>query len=370
MTSALSCLKTEISSKSKILKIRELQMLHSDGDEVTTLRDYVSTEVITLAGIFFNADITPYAKKRDSSLIRGFPGLVTCPTGDYSLLDPATQPQFYVKFTPFFKRYRDTVIDNIQDQDRDPINTNNSVLLSILRDIGDGKFTDYDVDRNAFSTDNTTTHLGPFIKFGLVSIRQVMSLVVKTYGRDHGLVRQLFWRSFYDQVAYKYPRVLNGQVGQGGNMNLNVKYDAMPWITRQTSKRFLAWCDGRTGFPLIDAAMTQLANEGRLHNRLRMIVSTFLVKNLNVHWKLGELHFARYLIDYDPANNNGGWQWSSGSGADSAPYYRYFSLEIQSKKYDPDHEYVRSYLHHTHTIKEIVDAKAELAKSLEMYKQL
>jgi deoxyribodipyrimidine photo-lyase len=173
-----------------------------------------------------------------------------------------------------------------------------------------------------------TTGLSQYLKFGVVSIREVYNGVHKSI---HG---ELLWRDFYYQVAYYNPHVFG--------KSLNSKWDTLKW--GHSEIKFAKWCDGKTGFPIVDAGMRELNKTGKMHNRLRMIVASFLTKLLRIDWRWGEQYFATKLVDYDPCQNNGGWQWSAGIGADAQPYFRIFNPVEQHKKYDPESAYVKTWV--------------------------
>jgi deoxyribodipyrimidine photo-lyase len=175
-----------------------------------------------------------------------------------------------------------------------------------------------------------TTELSAYIKFGCVSIREVYySLHSKT-----ALIRQLYWRDFYANIMYEFPRVLGH--------SLKPKYDKIKW--HHNNNWFKAWCNGETGFPVVDAGMRQMNTTGYMHNRARLIVASFLVKILIIDWREGEEYFAKTLTDYDVANNNGNWQWISGGGADSQPYFRVFNPWRQAEEYDSKCEYIKKWV--------------------------
>jgi deoxyribodipyrimidine photo-lyase len=177
---------------------------------------------------------------------------------------------------------------------------------------------------------HSTSELSAFIKFGCVSIREVY----KTFRSKHDFIRQLFWRDFYANILYSFPYVL------GSAMKKN--YNKVHW--HHNSNWFKKWCDGETGYPVVDAGMRQMNQTGYMHNRARLIVSSFLVKTLLISWEEGEKYFAQKLVDYDPASNNGNWQWTAGSGADSQPYFRIFNPWEQGKNYDPNCEYIKKWV--------------------------
>lgn len=190
----------------------------------------------------------------------------------------------------------------------------------------------YNTDRDMLTYD--TTYLSAYNKFGCISIREVYYTFKKYLNSNNKLFVQLYWRDFYYNIAYYYPHIFKGP------MKLN--YNKIKW--NKNKKLFEKWCLGITGFPIIDASMRQLNTTGFMHNRARLITSNFLVKILGINWQWGEKYFAQQLVDYDPSQNNGGWQWSASSGVDSQPYFRIFNPWLQSKKYDPDCSYIKLWI--------------------------
>jgi deoxyribodipyrimidine photo-lyase len=178
--------------------------------------------------------------------------------------------------------------------------------------------------------DKPTSELSSYIKFGCISIREVYHI----FRSNRDFIRQLFWRDFYANILFSFPYVL------GSAMKPN--YNKISW--HHNSKWFNAWCNGVTGFPIVDAGMRQLNETGYMHNRARLIVSSFLVKTLLIDWRYGERYFAKTLVDYDVANNNLNWQWSASTAVDSQPYFRIFSPWKQSVDYDKDCEYIKKWI--------------------------
>jgi len=179
-----------------------------------------------------------------------------------------------------------------------------------------------------------TTRLSVHLRFGTISIRELARHVMAL---NEKLLNELIWRDFYFQILHHHPHV----VGH----SFRPAYDAIRWESGpQAEALFAAWCEGRTGYPLVDAAMAQLNQTGYMHNRLRMVTASFLVKDLGVDWRWGEAYFARQLNDFDLAANNGGWQWASSSGCDAQPYFRIFNPVSQSEKFDPEGKFIRRYL--------------------------
>jgi deoxyribodipyrimidine photo-lyase len=175
-----------------------------------------------------------------------------------------------------------------------------------------------------------TSLLSPYIKFGCVSIREVFH----KFRNIKDLIRQLIWREFYMNILYAHPNVL------GHAMKPN--YNKIRWKTN--SKYLHAWKNGTTGYPIVDAGMRQLNTSGYMHNRARLIVASFLTKTLLIDWREGEKYFAQKLVDYDPASNNGNWQWIASTGADSQPYFRIFNPFHQSEEVDEDAIYIKTWV--------------------------
>jgi len=179
-----------------------------------------------------------------------------------------------------------------------------------------------------------TTNLSAYINLGLLSIREVYYKIVEKLGKQNNLIDELYWRDFYYNILYFFPHV----VGK----SFNEKYDKIKWNNNKT--KFKKWCDGKTGFPVVDACMRQMNETGYMHNRGRMIVASFLTKDLLIDWRWGEKYFATQLLDYNISANNGGWQWASGSGTDAQPYFRIFNPWTQSKNFDKDCEYIKNWV--------------------------
>ena len=188
------------------------------------------------------------------------------------------------------------------------------------------------------------SYLSVHLRFGTVSVRRLVRTAREAVREDPRAAdgaavwqSELTWRDFYAQILHHHPRVVRHA--------FRPEYDAIVWEQGEHAERLLAaWCEARTGYPLIDAAMRQLARTGYMHNRLRMVTASFLVKDLGLDWRLGEAHFARQLIDFDLAANNGGWQWAASTGCDAQPWFRIFNPVTQSQKFDPQGRFIRRYL--------------------------
>ena len=201
--------------------------------------------------------------------------------------------------------------------------------------------TDYKNDRDRMDHEGTS-QLSPYLRFGLVSIRECMREAVKYSGAGPSTwIKELVWREFYANILFHFPHVAKHE--------FQPQYRDLNWSYNEAHLK--AFCEGKTGYPIVDAAMRQLLETGWMHNRARMIVASFASKDLQLDWRLGEEHFAQYLMDYDLASNNGGWQWASSVGTDAQPYFRIFNPLLQSKKFDPDGEYIRRFVPELRSIK-------------------
>ena len=221
----------------------------------------------------------------------------------------------------------------------------------------EGVIKDYKDQRN-FPAIKGTSHIGMHLRFGTVSIRE---LAGTAYSHDDKTwLNELIWREFYMMILHHFPDTMDHA--------FRPEYDRIHWLNDE--KQFDAWCKGETGFPIIDAGMRELNTTGFMHNRVRMIVASFLTKHLLIDWRWGEAYFAKKLLDYDLAANNGGWQWAAGSGCDAAPYFRIFNPDLQTKKFDPQLKYVRKWVPEFEELtypRPIVDHEMARKRCLEVY---
>lgn len=320
--------------------------------------------------VFFNKDYTPFSKERDTAIAQicetkgclclSFDDLLLTPPG--SLLNTSSKP--YKVFTPFYKaalsipvktpqknNFNNYVTSNFStniptvDLKKNVFASNDNSKNSVQKKWGVGgrkkskkilqqlgKLENYEVTRN-FPYQNTS-YLSAYNKFGTHSIREILIQAHKVFGPNSTFVKQLYWRDFFTHLIYHFPHVLQSSFQE--------KYDAIQWI--HSKEKFEKWCQGMTGFPIVDAGMRQLNKTGYMHNRARMITASFLVKDLHIDWKYGEKYFAQNLVDYDVAVNNGSWQWAASTGADAQPYFRIFNPWLQQKKYDPDCIYIKQWI--------------------------
>ena len=317
---------------------------------------------LDLEAVVFNQDYTPYAIKRDTEIEKWcVTNKIKCDKIEDYLLAPIgtilkSDKKPYTIFTPFKNQgFKTTVnkpqkytIQNLTKSPKLPSELGKTIVFVVnpnilvrggrklgvrqLKKIKELK--QYNKNRNTLSI--TTSHLSAYIKFGCISIREVYHKIVSKYGKDNNLLDQLFWREFYFYITYYFPQVLKGK-------NYNSKYDSVSWTVSKSN--FEKWCQGETGYPVVDAGMKELNTTGYMHNRARLITSNFLNRMLGMDWRLGEKYFAQKLIDYDPSVNNGNWQWIASTGTDPKPYFqRLFSPMLQSKKSDLDATYIKKWL--------------------------
>jgi len=313
--------------------------------------------------IAFNQDYTPYALERDDQIAQLCKkrGIELLRVPDYYLHEPGTifsaSNKPYQKFTPFYETclkkkveppftsrtfpfvYSTKKMDSLiglKEAFTRFVGTENPNLLvyggreEALKQLRSSvkRQHHYSVTRNQL--DGQTSQLSAYIKFGCISIREVY----QAFRANKEFIRQLIWRDFFMNILYFFPEVLKGP--------MRSSYRNIRW---HTSKTYLeAWKKGFTGFPVVDAGMRQLNTTGYMHNRARLIVSSFLIKILLINWREGEKYFAQKLVDYDPASNNGNWQWNAGTGADSQPYFRIFNPWTQAEEYDPEAKYIKEWI--------------------------
>lgn len=215
----------------------------------------------------------------------------------------------------------------------------------------------YDKERD-FPALDKTSYLSVHLRFGAVSIRRI----VKKVEENKSFLGELIWREFFMQILYQFPYVIGA--------NFKSQYDYIEW--RNNSGEFEKWKNGETGYPMVDAGMRQLNATGYMHNRVRMVVASFLCKDLLIDWKWGEAYFAKKLLDYELSSNNGNWQWAAGTGCDAAPYFRVFNPVTQMKRYDPDLEYIKKWVPEVNTSEycsPVVNHARARERAIETYKK-
>lgn len=337
-----------------------------------------------IEGVYANRDYEPYARNRDaiiealyrqnSKWFRGAKDHVVFEKSE--VVKPDGTP--YTVFTPYSRRWRAALevseIPNYQTHDLFKNLRKNKVVgdLPSLNSMGfkasriaipprtwtSETLEKYASQRDIPSNAGGTTRLGVHLRFGTLSIRDLLRAGLKS---SETFVNELIWRDFYQMVLYHFP--------ESPSKAIKPAYDRIQWETNET--HFRAWCEGQTGYPLVDAGMRELNATGYMHNRVRMVAASFLTKHLLLDWRLGEAYFAQKLLDFDQASNVGGWQWASGSGNDAAPYFRIFNPQSQLEKFDRNSIYVLQWVPEYGTDRypqPIVDHAWARQRCLERYK--
>ncbi|WP_286919646.1 cryptochrome/photolyase family protein [Flavobacterium sp. UBA4197] len=283
----------------------------------------------------------------------------------------------YVVYTPYSKKWKEKFrgiqlsrypsedyLDNISTHaypflSLEDIGFKKSAITVSPFDISEKLIDHYEATRN-FPAVSGTSMLGTYLRFGAVSIRKMVQKASES--RYETFLNELIWREFFMQILWHFPHTVN--------RSFREKYDAVVWENNEVL--FQKWCEGKTGYPFVDAGMRELNATGHMHNRVRMIVASFLCKHLLIDWKWGETYFAQHLLDYEQSSNVGNWQWAAGSGVDAAPYFRIFNPTEQIKKFDPDLKYIKKWIPELETSlypKPIVDHKEAREKCLSVYKK-
>jgi len=326
------------------------------------------SETVGIEAIYFNRDYDPYAVKRDRAIKEYFRenGVKVLTYKDTAIHDRGEilkkDRTPYSVFTYYYKKWQPLKKPEVLELPETFNGTNQTfsalptMAIEQLSDMrGDGsktpgtpesfletKIEDYKAKKDYPYLD-ATSRLSPLLRFGTVSVRSLYHDALKKREQTdkeeavesiETFIRQLAWRDFYFQIIYYFPFVVESAFRK--------KYNKLAW--ENDPALFQSWCDGQTGFPLVDAGMRQLNKEGWMHNRLRMITASFLTKDLLIDWRWGAGYFQKQLLDHDLAQNNGGWQWAAGTGTDAQPYFRIFNPLTQSKKYDREGAFIREYV--------------------------
>jgi deoxyribodipyrimidine photo-lyase len=331
---------------------------HSDLAVMYDTPEHAFTRLIkdhNVIAVYTNHDYEPYATARDEAIkqllakhgidFRTFKDQVILERDEvlkddgkpYTVFTPYKN-KWYQKLKPFYLKAYPTVkyLKNLY-----PFKASPFPLLAEMGFIkSDAEFPDTDYEKfiddyagkRDFPAIKGTSHIGLHLRFGTVSIRQCAKDAFEA--NEKTWLNELIWREFYMMVLHHFPKTMDHA--------FKPDYDNIKWINNE--QQFKAWCDGETGYPLVDAGMRELNATGYMHNRVRMVVASFLSKDLLIDWRWGERYFARKLLDYEMASNVGGWQWAAGSGSDAAPYFRIFNPESQLKKFDPKLEYVKKWV--------------------------
>lgn len=335
------------------------------------LRDYDVLEV------YINRDYEPYARERDLRLEKLLKSnnIPLNTFKDHVIFEPdevlKDDGMPYTVFTPYKKKWLKTY-DRVTTNDLE----NSAAFYKVIYDFPtksslgikgtDVRVPIYDLgvissyaDFRDYPAVKGTTRLGPYLRFGVLSIR---SLLLMKGEESETFTSEIIWREFFIQILYHFPHVVT--------RNFKSKYDRVKWINN--IREFELWKKGMTGYPIVDAGMRELNETGYMHNRVRMLTAGFLCKHLLIDWRWGEAYFASKLIDYELASNNGNWQWAAGTGCDAAPYFRIFNPMTQAKKFDAQLEYINNWIPELNTFeypKPIVVHEVARERALNAYKR-
>lgn len=349
------------------------------GDPIAIWKQLIST--YTISAVYVNRDYEPYARKRDEA-VEALCRVHQIPMHSYKdhvlmemddvLKDDGTP---YTVFTPYSKKYKSLLpadaceakpsekyLHHLQAWEVPAMPSLEALGFTYVAPGIPSSIPDQKVIRNYHETRdfpalNGTSKMSVHLRFGTVSVRTLMRTAIKL---NEKYFNELIWREFYQMILWHFPHV----VGHA----FKKEYDALQW--RNHPDEFEAWCNGMTGYPIVDAGMRELNATGYMHNRVRMIVASFLTKDLLIDWRWGEAYFAEKLLDFDLASNNGGWQWAAGCGVDAAPYFRIFNPAEQTKKFDPKGIYIRRWVPELDTMQyphPIVDHALARKRTLEAY---
>lgn len=356
------------------LKKNNSSLLCLKGNPIEVWKELL--QFYSIKSVYANKDYEPYARNRDiviENLLSGhsvefllFKDQVIHEENE--VLKKDGKP--YTVFTPYKNKWLEIYKPN------SPTNSisyksffHKAIPFPALEELGfkrsSIKVRDYNLSQiNTYSETrdfpciDSTSYLSPHLRFGTVSIRTVISMLGSS---DHVFMSELIWREFFMQILFHFPAVVS--------QNFKPKYDGIKWLNSEDD--FNKWCEGNTGYPMVDAGMRQLNETGYMHNRVRMITAGFLCKHLLIDWRLGEAYFAKHLLDYELSSNNGNWQWAAGTGCDAAPYFRIFNPIEQLKKFDKNETYVKKWIPELRTnnyCDPIVEHKYARNRALETYK--
>ncbi len=312
-------------------------------------------EEYDVKALYANRDYEPYARERDKAVFEMLEakGIPFKSYKDHVIFEKnevvKDNGEPYVVYTPYSKLWLAKLTDKdlesypsglassnyYQTAWQEPISLAQlgfkpSGLAFPGTTVTDGLLAKYQDKRN-FPAEPGTSQLGLHFRFGTVSIREKAR---QAKANSATYLNELIWREFYQTILWHYPRVVKEAFRK--------EYDRIEW--RNNEQEFERWCQGQTGYPLVDAGLRELNATGYMHNRVRMVVASFLTKHLLIDWRWGEAYFAEKLLDFDLASNNGGWQWAAGTGVDAAPYFRVFNPTLQQEKFDPNGKYVRKWV--------------------------
>ena len=364
-----------------ILKQNHKSLAVFHDDPIHVFKKLVA-ENAEINAVYTNHDYEPYAQKRDAEVgaflkskniaFHTFKDQVIFEKEE--VIKEDGKP--YVVFTPYSKKWKENFnekfTESFPSEKKLAEIVQHSYPYLSLKDIGfeaSGiKVADYNISsaliENYAETRNFpgiegTSHLSPHLRFGAVSIRKIVKTALKH--RKETFLNELIWREFFMQILWHFPNTVTE--------SFRPKYDHIQWRNNKTE--FQSWCEGTTGYPIVDAGMRQLNTTGTMHNRVRMIVASFLCKHLLIDWRWGEAYFAEKLLDYEQSSNIGNWQWAAGSGVDAAPYFRIFNPSEQVRKFDKDFKYIRKWVPEFEQLdyRPIIDHKEARERCLVVYKK-
>ncbi len=354
-------------------------VLHGDLKEIWNrlINNYNIAEVHT------NRDYEPYAMERDVEIqkILGEAGSSFITYKDQVIFEKSEVTKDdglpYTVYTPYskkwFSHFKPEMLDEFDcSNDAGYHQFKTMPVLPSLEDLGFQKskiavrpyqlasqrISQYENTRN-FPAVAGTSDLSPHLRFGSISVRQAFK---ETYEVNHTFAKELIWREFFMQIIFHYPHVVD--------QSFRAKYDRIPW--RNNEEEFKKWCEGQTGYPFVDAGMRELNETGYMHNRVRMIVASFLCKHLLIDWRWGEAYFAEKLLDFELSSNNGNWQWAAGTGCDAAPYFRVFNPTTQIDKFDKDRQYIKKWVpefESSEYVEPMVEHKMARERAIATYKE-
>lgn len=370
----------QIQNLSEHLKEFDSSILVKYGNPLDIYKDLITTYEIQ--NVYTNRDYEPYAKERDAEVknLLKENGVQLLDFKDQVIFEKEEivngSGEFYKVFTPYSRvwldKFNKSSIQLLQlDKKKNNFYKSDSFPIPKLEEMGFEKsdieiprleidkplIKKYDTLRN-FPAQKGTSRLGIHLRFGTISVRK---LALEAIQLNSTFLNELIWREFYMMILYHNPKVVDRA--------FKSKYDQIPW--RNSDEDFEKWCEGKTGYPIVDAGMRELNTTGYMHNRVRMIVASFLTKHLLIDWRWGEVYFAKKLLDFELSSNNGGWQWAAGTGTDAQPYFRVFNPESQTEKFDKELKYIKKWVPEygtTNYPQPMVDHKFARERAIETYK--
>jgi deoxyribodipyrimidine photo-lyase len=339
-------------------------------------------ETYDIQGVFFNRDYEPYARERDGEIFEMFQrnNIPLHSFKDHVIFEKKEvckdDGKPYTVFTPYSRKWKSLLkpemLNPLPENDFNAFYKMESSAIIPLEEMNFAKsdqeipssdislsvVTNYHETRDIPSI-RGTSRISLHLRFGTISIRQCVKIGLET---NEKWLNELIWRDFYQMIIYCFPH--------SAQSSFKPQYDRISW--RHDEEDFKKWCEGKTGYPIVDAGMRELNETGFMHNRVRMVVASFLTKHLLIDWRWGERYFAEKLQDYELASNVGGWQWAAGSGCDAAPYFRIFNPYSQTEKFDKENKYIQKWVPEWKSAdypKPIVDHAKARERCLQVYKE-